>query len=111
MYNNDDYTDPDGNGGQQQDDSRTDESVIYKLPKFVTKPQNLMVNEGSTIRLPCVVDRLGKWTKMWINMQSFASSVTIYAECLENQNQFDTSEYFSFNSKFLNLVGKCVAVC
>lgn len=111
MYNNDDYTDPDGNGGQQQDDSRTDESVIYKLPKFVTKPQNLMVNEGSTIRLPCVVDRLGKWKTIWINMQSFISFVSIYVECLENQNQFDTSEYFSLNLNFLNLVGKCVAVC
>lgn len=65
LYNNDDYTDPDGNGGQQQDDSRTDESVIYKLPKFVTKPQNLMVNEGSTIRLPCVVDRLEGFVILW----------------------------------------------
>ena len=62
LYNNEDYTDPDGLGehGGQQDENRPDESVIYKLPKFVTKPQNLMVNEGSTIRLPCVVDRLGK---------------------------------------------------
>ena len=62
LYNNEDYTDPDGIGehGGQQDENRPDESVIYKLPKFVTKPQNLMVNEGSTIRLPCVVDRLGK---------------------------------------------------
>jgi hypothetical protein len=65
LYNNDDYTDPDGNGGHQQDDSRTDESVIYKLPKFVTKPQNLMVNEGSTIRLPCVVDRLEGFVILW----------------------------------------------
>ena len=111
MYNNDDYTDPDGNGGQQQDDSRTDESVIYKLPKFVTKPQNLMVNEGSTIRLPCVVDRLGKWKN--INKYVFIPFlfVSISVECLENQNQFDTSEYFSLNLNFLNLVGKCVAVC
>ena len=60
LYNNEDYTDPDGIGerGHQQDD-RPEENVIYKLPKFITKPQNLMINEGSTIRLPCVVDRLG----------------------------------------------------
>ena len=59
LYNNEDYTDPDGhgNGGQHEEPV---EGPIYKLPKFVTKPQNLMVNEGSTIRLPCVVDRLGK---------------------------------------------------
>ena len=31
------------------------------------KAQNLMVNEGSTIRLPCVVDRLGKKTYMQID--------------------------------------------
>ena len=55
LYNNEDYTDP----SNPPADDPADEP-IYKLPKFVTKPQNLMVNEGSTIRLPCVVDRLGK---------------------------------------------------
>ena len=57
LYNNEDYTDP----SNPPADDPADEP-IYKLPKFVTKSQNLMVNEGSTIRLPCVVDRLGKKT-------------------------------------------------
>ena len=49
LYNNEDYTDP----SNPPADDPADEP-IYKLPKFVTKSQNLMVNEGSTIRLPCV---------------------------------------------------------
>ena len=48
LYNNEDYQE-----GQ-------DDQVIYTLPQFITKPQNFMVNEGATIRLPCVLDRLGK---------------------------------------------------
>jgi len=60
LYNNEDYTDP----SNPPADDPADEP-IYKLPKFVTKPQNLMVNEGSTIRLPCVVDRLEGFVLLW----------------------------------------------
>ena len=56
LYSNDDYEDIDSTGDGYGDE----EKVIVVLPKFKTKPQTLMVNEGAAIRLPCVVDRLSK---------------------------------------------------
>ena len=47
-----------------EDDGGEEENVIRYLPKFVTKPDNLMVNEGGTIRLDCMVNRLGKEKKI-----------------------------------------------
>ena len=32
------------------------EEVIVKMPYFQTSGQNMLVNEGSTIRLPCFVN-------------------------------------------------------
>ena len=54
----DDYDYPD-NDGQDINDNENEISV-YETPKFITKPQTLLVNEGDTIRLPCFVDRY-KW--------------------------------------------------
>ena len=51
----DDYDYPD-NDGQDINDNENEISV-YETPKFITKPQTLLVNEGDTIRLPCFVDR------------------------------------------------------
>ena len=59
IYSNDDYEDAASasNGGNMGADN---EAVITKLPHFVTTGQNMLVNEKSTIKLPCIVDRLGK---------------------------------------------------
>ena len=54
LYSDEDYTDLDS----------TDDP-IYKLPKFVTKRKNVIVDEGSTIRLPCVVDKLEGFVLLW----------------------------------------------
>ena len=40
------------------------EEVIVKMPYFQTSGQNMLVNEGSTIKLPCIVNRLGKQDDM-----------------------------------------------
>jgi len=56
-----DYEDIDSTGDGYGDE----EKVIVVLPKFKTKPQTLMVNEGAAIRLPCVVDRLKGFVIMW----------------------------------------------
>ena len=58
IYSNDDYEDvaSSANGDSMQGS----EQVIHTLPKFVTTGQNMLVNEGSTIKLPCKVNRLGK---------------------------------------------------
>lgn len=36
------------------------EKVVHTIPQFVSKPIEQMVNEGETIKLPCIVDKLGK---------------------------------------------------
>jgi len=60
LYSNDDYEDLDGGDGYGEE-----EKVIVVLPKFKTKPQNMMVNEGGTIRLPCLVDNIKGFVIMW----------------------------------------------
>ena len=54
IYSNDDYEDGNDSGRSGS------ESVIHTIPQFVSESQSDLVNEGSTIRLPCLVDRLGK---------------------------------------------------
>ena len=54
IYSNDDYEDDSEAAGGQK------ESQIYSVPQFVSDPQSDLVNEGATIRLKCIVDRLGK---------------------------------------------------
>lgn len=59
IYSNDDYEDVQvstSNG----DAIQPGEAIIHTLPHFVTTGQNMLVNEGSTIKLPCNVNRLGK---------------------------------------------------
>jgi len=58
VYANDDYEDADTT---QEGGANGAEHVIHVLPKFVTTPQNVMVNEGATIKLPCLVNRLGQF--------------------------------------------------
>ena len=57
IYSNDDYEDvaAPANSESIQDG----ESVIIKMPHFVTTGENMLVNEGSTIKLPCKVNKLG----------------------------------------------------
>ena len=38
---------------------------ISTTPKFQTNPQILLVNEGDTVRLPCIVDRLEGFVMLW----------------------------------------------
>ena len=68
IYSNDDYEDvaQSGNG-----DSMTGgEQVIHTLPHFITTGQNMLVNEGSTIKLPCLVNRLGKRPVTYLSNES-----------------------------------------
>jgi len=51
LYTNDDYEDD----GQSRADN-----VIHAIPRFAGEGETLLVNEGSVVRLPCVVDRLGE---------------------------------------------------
>jgi len=47
-------------------DSQVREEVfITKTPQFVSPPLHLEVNEGQTVRLPCLVDRLEGFVLLW----------------------------------------------
>lgn len=53
-YDYSDYTDYSNNA--YEDDTKEEESI--RIPEFISHSKNLLVNEGSTIRLPCLVDNL-----------------------------------------------------
>ena len=41
------------------------EQELLATPKFVTSPQSVIVNEGDTVRLPCMVERLEGFVLLW----------------------------------------------
>ena len=40
-----------------EDNEVSEEGAVMKAPGFVSETMNLVVNEGETIRLPCIVTR------------------------------------------------------
>ena len=42
----------------------TKEVELTNIPKFITNAKSIMVNEGDTIKLSCVVDKLGRFQIM-----------------------------------------------
>jgi len=47
------------------DNQVREEVFITKTPQFVSQPLQLGVNEGQTVRLPCLVDRLEGFVLLW----------------------------------------------
>merc|ERR1712106_1093238 len=45
--------------------SKGSELELLATPKFVTSPQSIIVNEGDTVRLPCMVERLEGFVLLW----------------------------------------------
>ena len=45
--------------------SKSTELEMTGTPKFVTAPQNIIINEGDTVRLPCIVERLEGFVLLW----------------------------------------------
>ena len=45
--------------------SKGAELELISTPKFVTAPQSIIVNEGGTVRLPCIVERLEGFVLLW----------------------------------------------
>lgn len=72
IYSNDDYEDVQvstSNG----DAIQPGEAIIHTLPHFVTTGQNMLVNEGSTIKLPCNVNRLEGFVLLWKKGEDFVA--------------------------------------
>ena len=57
IYSNDDYEDVASTSNEMTEGN---EQVIHRLPTFTSVGETMLVNEGSTIRLPCFVNNLGK---------------------------------------------------
>eukprot|EP00092_Neocalanus_flemingeri_P000880 GFUD01000937.1.p1 GENE.GFUD01000937.1~~GFUD01000937.1.p1 ORF type:complete len:449 (+),score=131.49 GFUD01000937.1:118-1464(+) len=47
------------------DNQVREEVFITKTPQFLSQPQEIVVNEGHTVRLPCLVDRLEGFVLLW----------------------------------------------
>ena len=45
--------------------SKGSELELISTPKFVTAPQSIIENEGGTVRLPCIVERLEGFVLLW----------------------------------------------
>ena len=42
-----------------------DDNKNESIPKFVSTPKNMMVNEGDTIKLPCTVNKWENYVILW----------------------------------------------
>jgi len=61
-----DSKDYEDNYGNSDDDTDNDaDNEIYYAPKFQSESSHMMVNEGETVRLPCLVDKLEGFVLMW----------------------------------------------
>jgi len=58
MYSSDEYNDTPSNDQPQ-------EVVHVRTPKFISESMSMLVNEGETVRLPCIVDRITGFVLLW----------------------------------------------
>ena len=61
-YQNDDYLGEYDEDNYDDDDQSEEikESETDRTPKFISSSKHFIVNEGDSIKLPCLVDNLGK---------------------------------------------------
>ena len=71
------YSDPDYDYDAENRDVLPDNTIgdnaankgseleLIATPKFITLPQSIIVNEGGTLRLPCMVERLEGFVLLW----------------------------------------------
>ena len=66
------------------DASGNRETVVKRNPKFITPQKNLMVNEGETIKLPCVVDQLDQnFAIIWKKSEKHYPSLENYRKTFQ----------------------------
>jgi len=69
IYSNDDYEDV----ASASNEETVGEQVIHRLPTFTSVGEQLLVNEGSTIRMPCIVNRLDGFVLLWKKGDEFVA--------------------------------------
>eukprot|EP00095_Tigriopus_kingsejongensis_P003962 maker-scaffold79_size400133-snap-gene-3.19 protein:Tk03962 transcript:maker-scaffold79_size400133-snap-gene-3.19-mRNA-1 annotation:"conserved hypothetical protein" len=92
IYSNDDYEDDTAAGKE--------ESQIYSVPKFVAEPVNELVNEGGTIRLPCIVDRLEGFVLLWKKGDSI---LAVGKQMVEKDQRYQLETEENGNTLIINL--------
>ena len=90
----DDYYSSDDYYSYSSDDDylSSEEKVVHTNPEFLSDSTNDWVNEGETIKLPCLVDKLGK-VKSSIFSQSFFVQIketgTLFQSISQCQSFYD----------------------
>ena len=66
-YNDDTYNYDDSEEGEEAAgrEGEQHEAVVRRNPKFISQPKKVMVNEGDTIKLPCLVDKIDNFVILW----------------------------------------------
>jgi len=65
------------------------EQAVLQNPKFVTEQQNVLVNEGDNIRLPCIVDRLEGFVMLWKKGKDI---ITVASQIIDKRVRLDEVE-------------------
>ena len=66
-YPNDYYNDEEYYSDNYDTDSVSDEkeTIVKRNPKFISQSKRITINEGDTIKLPCMVDNLDDLVIIW----------------------------------------------
>jgi len=85
-----DYDYDAANNDLTKDDDNTivkgNEIEVMATPKFVSAPQSVMVNEGDTVRLPCIVDRLEGFVMLW---KRGTDIITVASQIIDKRVRLD----------------------
>merc|ERR1711936_1256714 len=71
------------------EDDKITELVMMATPKFITQPQSVIVNEGETLRLPCMVDRLEGFVMLWKKNKNI---ITVASQIIDKRVRLDEEE-------------------
>lgn len=68
-YNDEEYYadnyDSDNVSNELYDNHQDKETIIKRNPKFLSQSKKITINEGDTIKLPCMVDNLDNLVIIW----------------------------------------------
>ena len=62
------------------------EKEVMATPKFISSPLSVLVNEGDTVRLPCMVDRLEGFVMLWKKNNGI---ITVASQIIDKRVRLD----------------------
>ena len=60
--------------------------MVPDTPQFITSSQSVLVNEGDTLRLPCLVDRLEGFIMLW---KKNGNIITVASQIIDKRVRLD----------------------